>query len=59
MKDIPHILDHFDKNDFKDVERWKCKFYNNDLVMYYDDMYIPVQEAFSMTLVKRSDMHKF
>lgn len=59
MKDIPHILDRFDKNDFKDIERWKCKFYNDDLVMYYDDMYIPVQEAFSMTVVKRSDMRKF
>ena len=59
MKEVPNILDRFDKNDFKDIERWKCKFYNDDLVMYYDDMYIPVQEAFTMTVVKRSDMRKF
>lgn len=59
MKEVPNILDRFDKNDFKDIECWKCKFYNDDLVMYYDDMYIPVQEAFSMTVVKRSDMRKF
>ena len=59
MDKIEHILERFDKNDFKDISDWKSKFYNNDLVMYYDDMYIPVQEAFSMTVVKRSDMRKF
>lgn len=59
MKEVPNILDRFDKNEFKDVDCLKCKFYNSDLVMYYDDMYIPVQEAFSMTVVKRSDMRKF
>ena len=59
MKEVPNILDRFDKNDYKDIERWKCKFYNDDLVMYYDDMYISVQDAVRLSVVKRSDMHKF
>lgn len=59
MKEVPHILDHFDKNEFKDIDCWKCKFYNGDLVMYYEDMYISVQDAFNLAVVKRSDMHKF
>lgn len=59
MKEVPNILDRFDKNEFKDVDRLKCKFYNGDLVMYYDDMYITVQDALDRTVVKMSDMHKF
>lgn len=59
MKEVPNILEHFDKNDFKDVGCWKCKYYNDDLVMYFDDMYIPVQDVFVLKVVKLSDMHKF
>ena len=59
MEAIPKITDRFDKNDFKDIDCFKCKFYNSDLIVCYKDLYIKVQDAFKHNIIKLSDMQKF
>jgi hypothetical protein len=50
IKEIVHIISHFDKSDFKDVDMtlWKTKFYGGTIVVYYDDMYISIENIFAI-----------
>ncbi len=49
-KEIVHIMSHFDKSDFKDFDMalWKTKFYGDTIVVYYGDMYIPIEKIFAI-----------
>ena len=65
MGEIVHILSHFDSSDFKDhdIELWKSKYYNDTIVLFYDDMYITMEKVMYIAnngkKVKMSDMSKF
>ena len=59
MDKIEHIMERFDKNDFKDISDWKSKFYNDDLVIYHNDSYISLKEILSLKTVKKPNLHKF
>ena len=43
-------MSHFDKSDFKDFDMtlWKSKFYGDTIVVYYDDMYISIENIFAI-----------
>ncbi len=50
INEVVHIMSHFDKSDFKDFDMtlWKSKFYGDTIVVYYDDMYISIENIFAI-----------
>lgn len=50
INEVVHIMSHFDKSNFKDFDMtlWKSKFYGGTIVVYYDDMYIPIEKIFAI-----------
>lgn len=50
INEVVHIMSHFDKSDFKDFDMtlWKSKFYVGTIVVYYDDMYISIENIFAI-----------
>lgn len=50
INEVVHIMSHFDKSDFKDFDMtlWKTKFYGGTIVVYYGDMYIPIEKIFAI-----------
>ncbi len=65
IRSVVNILSHFDETDFKDykAELWESKFYNNTIVIYYGDLYIAIEDIFTIAVlgkkVKKNDMKYF
>lgn len=58
IKNIGHIFDHFDFDTFPDKEvaktRMGTRFKSDDLVVFYEDCYIPLNQVWNIVNSKKN-----